>query len=80
VSPVKYELGFYIPEDDILHSYRHEDLESYMLQIPSLSRKNERTIGLNRSLRHESKYGDIKEPKCAALCIMATYASACMTK
>jgi hypothetical protein len=22
VSPVKYELGFYIPEDDILHSYR----------------------------------------------------------
>jgi hypothetical protein len=22
VSPVKYELGFYIPEDDILHSHR----------------------------------------------------------
>jgi hypothetical protein len=21
VSPVKYELGFYIPKDDILHSY-----------------------------------------------------------
>jgi hypothetical protein len=21
VSPVKYELGFYIPEDDILHSH-----------------------------------------------------------
>jgi hypothetical protein len=26
VSPVKYELGFYIPEDDILHSHRREDL------------------------------------------------------
>jgi hypothetical protein len=26
VSPVKYELGFYIPEDDILHSYRRENL------------------------------------------------------
>jgi hypothetical protein len=22
VSPVKYELGFYSPEDDILHSHR----------------------------------------------------------
>jgi hypothetical protein len=28
---VKYELGFYIPEDDILHSHRFENLESYML-------------------------------------------------
>jgi hypothetical protein len=24
VSPVKYELSFYIPEDDILHSLRRE--------------------------------------------------------
>jgi hypothetical protein len=31
VSPVKYELGFYIPEDDILHSYRRENLQSYTL-------------------------------------------------
>jgi hypothetical protein len=22
VSPVKYELGFYIPEDDILHTFK----------------------------------------------------------
>jgi hypothetical protein len=29
VSPVKYELGFYIPEDDILHSHRREELKSY---------------------------------------------------
>jgi hypothetical protein len=29
VSPVKYELGFYIPEDDILHSDRRENLKSY---------------------------------------------------
>jgi hypothetical protein len=27
---VKYELGFYIPEDDILHSHRREDLKSYI--------------------------------------------------
>jgi hypothetical protein len=32
VSPVKYELGFYIPEDDILHSHRREDLKSYKLE------------------------------------------------
>jgi hypothetical protein len=28
---VKYELGFYIPEDDILHSHRRENLKSYMV-------------------------------------------------
>jgi hypothetical protein len=26
VSPVKYELGFYIPEDGILHSHSRENL------------------------------------------------------
>jgi hypothetical protein len=29
VSPVKYEQGFYIPEDDILHSHLRENLKSY---------------------------------------------------
>jgi hypothetical protein len=28
VSLVKYELGFYIPEDGILHSHRRENLKS----------------------------------------------------
>jgi hypothetical protein len=28
---VKYELGFYIPEDDILHSHCREDLRLYIL-------------------------------------------------
>jgi hypothetical protein len=32
VSPVKYGLGLYIPEDDILHSHRREHLKSYTLQ------------------------------------------------
>jgi hypothetical protein len=31
VSPVKYELGFYIPEDGILHSHRRENLNSHIL-------------------------------------------------
>jgi hypothetical protein len=31
VSPVKYELGFYIPEDAILHSDRREYLTSYVI-------------------------------------------------
>jgi hypothetical protein len=30
MSPVRYELGFYIPEDDILHSHRSEKLKSYI--------------------------------------------------
>jgi hypothetical protein len=28
VSPVRYELDFYIPEDGILHSHRRENLLS----------------------------------------------------
>jgi hypothetical protein len=28
VSPVKYELGFYIPEDGILHSHCRKNLKS----------------------------------------------------
>jgi hypothetical protein len=30
MSHVKYELGFYISENDIRHSHRHEDLKSYV--------------------------------------------------
>jgi hypothetical protein len=30
MSPVKYEKGCYIPEDDILYSYRRENLKSYI--------------------------------------------------
>jgi hypothetical protein len=30
VSPVRYELGVYIPEEGILHSPRRENLESYI--------------------------------------------------
>jgi hypothetical protein len=30
VSPVRCELDFYIPEDDILHSHRREDLKCYV--------------------------------------------------
>jgi hypothetical protein len=29
MSPVRYELGFYIPKDDILHVHRRENLRSY---------------------------------------------------
>jgi hypothetical protein len=28
---MKYELGFYVPEDDILHSHRRENLKSYII-------------------------------------------------
>jgi hypothetical protein len=36
VSPVKYELDFYIPEDDILHSDRRERLKSYTVKLAHL--------------------------------------------
>jgi hypothetical protein len=31
VSPVKYEKGFYIPEDDVLHNNSRGDLKSYIM-------------------------------------------------
>jgi hypothetical protein len=37
VSPVRYELGFYIPEEGILHSHRREHLKPY---------KEERSLNL----------------------------------
>jgi hypothetical protein len=30
VSPVKYKVDFYIPEEDILHSHRHENFNLNM--------------------------------------------------
>jgi hypothetical protein len=30
MSPVRYELGFYIPENNILHSHRRENLKFYI--------------------------------------------------
>jgi hypothetical protein len=30
MSSVKYELGFYIPEDAILHSHQRENIKSYV--------------------------------------------------
>jgi hypothetical protein len=36
VSPVKYELGFYIPEDGILHSHLRENLRSVKLEVSNV--------------------------------------------
>jgi hypothetical protein len=33
MSPVRYELGFHIPEDGILHSHRRENPTSYELKV-----------------------------------------------
>jgi hypothetical protein len=37
MSPVRYELGSYIPEDGIVHSRRHGNLKSNKLYIDSSS-------------------------------------------
>jgi hypothetical protein len=44
VSPVKYKLGFYIQEDDILHSHRRENLKSYIVIEALTFRRNRRII------------------------------------
>jgi hypothetical protein len=33
VSPVKYEMAFYIPDDDILHSHRRVNLKLYRVRF-----------------------------------------------
>jgi hypothetical protein len=33
MSPLRYELGFYIPEDDILHGYCRENFKSSILSM-----------------------------------------------
>jgi hypothetical protein len=33
VVPVRYELGFYIPDNGILHSHRLENLKSYIFLL-----------------------------------------------
>jgi hypothetical protein len=35
VAPVKYELGIYIPEDEILHCHSRENLRSYICEKQS---------------------------------------------
>jgi hypothetical protein len=34
---VKYELGFYIPEDDTLDSHRRENLNPYNIEVVQMS-------------------------------------------
>jgi hypothetical protein len=43
MSPVKYELGSYIPEDGILHSHCRESLRSYVA-LPGSTLKLRRNV------------------------------------
>jgi hypothetical protein len=40
---VKYEQGFYIPEDNILHNHRHENLKSY-IALTGLALQGKRNV------------------------------------
>jgi hypothetical protein len=50
VSPVRCELGLYIPEDDILHSHRHENLKSYIPSLFSVTSNDVLLEGFYRAL------------------------------
>jgi hypothetical protein len=43
VFSVRYELGFYIPEDGILHSHRRENLKSY-IALPGWALQRRRNV------------------------------------
>jgi hypothetical protein len=44
VSPVRYELGVYIPEDAILHSHCRENLKSYTCFVLNRSNFREKCL------------------------------------
>jgi hypothetical protein len=55
VSSVRYELGFYIPEDSIPHSHRCEDLKSYEVSpvcVNCLTENNGTSVGASGSPLH----------------------------
>jgi hypothetical protein len=45
-----YELGFYIPEDDILHSHRRENLKSFYISVFTSAANRNSTFGLPHNL------------------------------
>jgi hypothetical protein len=55
VSPVKYDLGFYIPEDDILHSYRRGAHKCYYCYVGNLEEivKYQLPFSGNTNLKHQ---------------------------
>jgi hypothetical protein len=44
---MRYELGYYTPEDGILHSYRRENLQSY-IALTDWARQRRRNVFLVR--------------------------------
>jgi hypothetical protein len=50
MSPVKYELGLYIPEDDILHSHHGENRKRYSFIMSSNSTWTPSTLSKRRPL------------------------------
>jgi hypothetical protein len=80
MSPVRYELGFYIPKDDILHSHRRENLKSYTLSMCPLQTRflpqNIQTGGLKFSYRllHCDFHNPVSPWKlCRMKCISSSY-------
>jgi hypothetical protein len=58
VSDVRYELGYYIPEDGVLHNHRRENLKSYITQISSIV--NESRDNIITVLRYLSNYCSVE--------------------
>jgi hypothetical protein len=54
VSPVKYELDSYIPEDDILHSHHRENLRTYDVRVACVSVDNVAHCLPNQARRAET--------------------------
>jgi hypothetical protein len=52
MSPVRYELGFYILEGDILHSHCHENIKSYHTTQfkKNLTQSSEQGCGSKRAI------------------------------
>jgi hypothetical protein len=63
VFPVKYELGFYIPEDGILHSYRRENLKSYRKVTGCSSSTCSPVLNWNAIMNTRQKYDGLSSSR-----------------
>jgi hypothetical protein len=73
VSPVKYEIHFYISEDDILYSHRRENLKSYIqTKCSSILQPTDTLIKWSCARKHMSPFYDLL---CARLILLLRKAS-----
>jgi hypothetical protein len=59
MSPVRYELGFYITEDAILHSHRRESLKHHMNSFMFTFKNPNKKLQISRDHNKNGVFWDV---------------------